>query len=160
MQIAVYWTNLALKINLILQNRRPVIYGDGEQKRTFSDVEDCIYCLDKLILDPNIKSQVFNIGPDEEFVTINKIAEICSNITGLNLEAVYKKDRPREVKHAICSADKARKLLNYQTKVDLIEGVKKTYDYIKKRGTKDFNYRLNIEIDNDLTPETWKNKEI
>ena len=47
-----------------------------------------------------------------------------------------------------------------QTKVDLIEGVKKTYDYIKKKGTKDFNYRLNIEIDNDLTPETWKNKEI
>jgi len=42
----------------------------------------------------------------------------------------------------------------------LIEGVKKTHDYIKKRGTKDFNYRLSIEIDNDLTPETWKNKEI
>ena len=31
---------------------------------------------------------------------------------------------------------------------------------LRKKGTKDFNYRLNIEIDNDLTPETWKNKEI
>ena len=34
------------------------------------------------------------------------------------------------------------------------------YDYIKEKGTKDFNYRLSIEIDNNLTPETWKNKEI
>ena len=71
-----------------------------------------------------------------------------------------KEDRPREVKHATCSADKARKLLNYETRVSLSDGVKKTYDYIKKRGTKDFNYRLTIEIDNDLTPDTWKNKEI
>ena len=44
--------------------------------------------------------------------------------------------------------------------MSLSEGVKKTYDYIKKRGTKDFNYRLTIEIDNDLTPDAWKNKEI
>ena len=108
----------------------------------------------------NLNKQVINIGPDEEFVTVNKVVEICSNITGSNLEAVYKKDRPREVKHATCSADKARKLLNYETKVSLSDGVKKTYDYIKKRGPKDFNYRLTIEIDNDLTPDTWKNKEI
>ena len=47
-----------------------------------------------------------------------------------------------------------------RTKVSLSDGVKKTYDYIKKRGPKDFNYRLTIEIDNDLTPDTWKNKEI
>ena len=46
------------------------------------------------------------------------------------------------------------------TKTSLEEGIKKTYDFIKKRGTKEFNYRLSIEIDNDLTPTTWKNKEI
>ena len=43
-------------------------------------------------------------------LTINKIAEICSNITGVNLPPIHKKDRPQEVKHATCSADKARKL--------------------------------------------------
>jgi UDP-glucose 4-epimerase len=108
----------------------------------------------------NLNKQIINIGPDEEFVTVNKVVEICSNVTGLNLEAIYKEDRPREVKHATCSADKARKLLNYQTKISLKEGIQKTYDYIKKRGTKDFNYKISIEIDNDLTPVTWKNKEI
>ncbi len=108
----------------------------------------------------DLNKQIINIGPDEEFVTINKVAEICSNITGSNLKPIYKKDRPREVKHASCSADKARKLLNYKTTVNLHEGVKKTFDYIKKRGTKPFEYNIKLEINNDLTPETWKKKEI
>ena len=108
----------------------------------------------------NLNKQIINIGPDEEFVSINKIAQICSNISGLNLSPVYKKDRPREVKHATCSADKARKLLNYKTKTDLVTGIKNTFDYIKKRGTRPFNYHINIEIKNKLTPETWLKKEI
>ena len=42
----------------------------------------------------------------------------------------------------------------------LKEGIKKTFDYIKKRGTRPFDYNINIEINNELTPSTWKNKEI
>ena len=60
--------------------------------------------------------QTINIGPDEEFVTMNTIAEMCANITGVNLEPIHKKDRPQEVKHATCSSNKARKLLGYKTK--------------------------------------------
>ena len=108
----------------------------------------------------NLNKQIINIGPDEEFVTINKVAEMCSNITGSNLKPIYKPDRPREVKHASCSADKARKLLNYKTTVDLKTGISKTFEYIKERGPKPFDYYINLEILNDLTPETWKKKEI
>jgi UDP-glucose 4-epimerase len=107
----------------------------------------------------NLNKQIINIGPDEEFVTINKIAEICSNITGSNLKPIYRENRPREVKHASCLADKARKLLNYKTKTDLKSGILKTYDYIKKRGPKPFEYHINIEIKNELTPKTWLKKE-
>ncbi len=80
--------------------------------------------------------------------------------TGVNLQPIYKKDRRQEVKHATCSADKARSLLNYKTTVSLKEGIKKTHEYIKKRGIRPFDYNIKIEIDNDLTPTTWKNKEI
>ena len=76
----------------------------------------------------NLNKQVINIGPDEEFVTINKIAEICSNLTGVNLQPIHKKDRPKEVKHATCSADKARSLLNYKTTITLKEGINKTFN--------------------------------
>ena len=155
-----YRNVVSIMINRMLQKKAPIIYGDGEQKRCFSYIDDCLTCLIPMLEQKNLNREVINIGPDEEFVTINKISEICSNITGSNLEPIYKKNRPREVKHATCSADKVRKLLNYKTSTDLNTGIKKTFEYIKKRGVKPFNYHINIEIKNELTPETWLKREI
>jgi len=151
---------VSIMINRMLQGKAPIIYGDGNQTRCFSYIDDCLSCLIPMLDQKNLNKEIINIGPDEEFVTINKIAEICSNITGVNLNPIYKKDRPKEVKHATCSADKARKFLDYKTKVNLQEGIEKTFNYIKKRGVKPFDYHIELEIDNDLTPSTWKNKEI
>ncbi|MDC0247542.1 NAD-dependent epimerase/dehydratase family protein [Pelagibacteraceae bacterium] len=151
---------VSIMINRMIQKKAPIIYGDGEQKRCFSYIDDCLSCLLPMLDQTNLNKQIINIGPDEEYVTINEISDICSNITGSNLKPIYRKDRPREVKHATCSADKARKLLNYKTKTDLKKGISKTYDYINKRGPKDFDYHINLEIKNDLTPDTWLKKEI
>ncbi len=150
---------VSIMLNRILQNKAPIIYGDGKQKRCFSYIDDCLSCMLPMLDQKNLNKQIINIGPDEEFVTINKIAEICSNITGSNLKPIYKEDRPREVKYATCSADKARKLLNYKTKTNLKNGILKTYDYINRRGPKPFEYHINIEIKNELTPKTWLKKE-
>ena len=155
-----YRNVVSIMSNRMMQKKAPIIYGDGEQKRCFSYIDDCISCLIPMMDQKNLHKEVINIGPDEEFVTINKVAELCSNISGFNSQPIYKKDRPQEVKHALCSADKARKLLNYQTTTSLRDGIVKTYDYIKKRGTKEFDYNINLEIINELTPETWKKKEI
>ena len=151
---------VSIMLNRMLQKKAPIIYGDGQQRRCFSYIDDCISCLIPMMDQKNLHREIINIGPDEEFVTINKVAEICSNVSGFNSDPIYKKDRPQEVKHALCSADKARKLLNYETKTSLRDGIVRTFDYIKKRGTKKFDYNINLEIVNDLTPETWKKKEI
>ena len=151
---------VSIMINRMMQGKAPIIYGDGNQTRCFSYIDDCLSCLLPMLDQKDLNKQIINIGPDEEFVTVNKIAEICSNISGFNSTPIYKKDRPQEVKHALCSANKARKLLNYETKTSLRDGIVKTYDYIKERGTKEFDYNINLEIINDLTPETWKKKEI
>tara|TARA_B100001250_G_C19769468_1_gene776393 strand:- start:739 stop:1743 length:1005 start_codon:yes stop_codon:yes gene_type:complete len=148
----------SIMINLILQNRRPVIYGDGEQSRTFSDVDDCIYCLDKLMLDPKIVSEVFNIGPDEETITINALYSMIANKMKFNLDPIYNPDRPNEVKFATCSSEKSRRLLNYDTKVSLSESIDKLIDYIKKNGPKKFDYNLKLEIVSEKTPKTWSKK--
>ena len=148
----------SIMINLILQNRQPIIYGDGEQKRSFSDIDDCLFCLDKLITDPNIKSEIVNIGPDEDFVTINQLFEKISNKLKFNKGAVNQPDRPNEVKYANCSSDKARKILNYNTSVNLDQSLDKLIKFIKKRGPKAFEYNYDIEILNEKTPKTWTKK--
>jgi len=151
---------VSIMINRMLQKKAPIIYGDGKQKRCFSYIDDCLSCLLPMLDQENLNKQIINIGPDEEYVTINEISDICSNITGSNLKPIYKKDRPREVKHATCSADKARKLLNYKTKTNLKTGIVNTYKYIQKRGPKNFEYNINLEIKNELTPDTWLKEEI
>ncbi len=150
-----YRNVVSIMINLMLQKRQPIIYGDGSQKRCFSDIDDCLYCLDKLITDKNIVSQTVNIGPDEEFISINELFEKLSNKLKFNEDPKYFLDRPNEVKHATCSSDKARKLLNYKTTVKLDESIDKVISYIKTKGVKKFKYNYLLEIENDKTPITW-----
>jgi len=149
---------VSIMTNMILQNRSPIIYGDGLQERCFSDIDDCIYCLDKLLTNPNIKSEIVNIGPDEEVVSINQIFEKISNQLKFNKKPIYYKDRPNEVKYAACSSDKARKLLDYKTSVKLDDSIAKVIKFIKEKGVKKFDYNFTLEIDNENTPETWKKK--
>ena len=151
---------MSIFINRNLQNKPCVIYGDGEQKRCFSYIDDVIFCLEKLALDENINKEIINIGPDEETVTLNELAKLVNNETRFNGESEYVKARPKEVKEASCSSDKARKLLNYKTKTSLKESIKLTADFIRARGVQDFNYNLPIEIKSEITPETWTKKTI
>jgi UDP-glucose 4-epimerase len=148
----------SIMINLMLQNRQPIIYGDGNQKRCFSDIDDCIYCLDKLMMDPEIIGETINIGPDEEFVSINELFKLISNKLKFNQEPVYHPDRPNEVKLATCSSKKARELLKYKTSVTLDESLDKVINFIKKKGPKKFEYNYNVEINNKHTPKAWIEK--
>lgn len=148
----------SIMINLMLQGRQPFIYGDGLQKRCFSHVDDDVDCLLKLGFQDNVVGEIINIGPDEEPITVKELAEIIAKLLDFKLEPIYMEDRPSEVKYATCSADKARKLLGYNTKMSLEEGLKDIIKYIKKRGVRKFKYHLDIEIINKKTPKTWKNK--
>lgn len=149
---------MSIMINRVLQGKPPIIYGDGSQMRCFSFIDDCVYCLEKLALDPNIKNDTFNIGPDEEFVTIKHLAEIICKELNYDGDIVYMPDRPKEIKYATCDANKARDILGYQTSTSLIEGVRSTIEYIKARGVKPFDYSYPLEIINPYTPKTWSER--
>ena len=148
----------SIMINLMLQNRQPIIYGDGEQKRSFSDIDDCIFCIDKLATDPNITSQLVNIGPDDNFITVNELFKKISNQLQFNQEPIHYSDRPNEVKLANCSAAKAKKILDYKKIVSLDESLSKMIEYIKAKGKKNFQYNYDLEIINEKTPKTWLEK--
>ena len=145
----------SIMINLMLQGRQPIIYGDGEQKRCFSFVHDDIDCLSKLAFLPEVVGETINIGPDEEFVTINELAATIADMLNFKLDPIYVPGRPQEVRLATCSADKARKMLGYKTQYTLRQGLGEIIDYIEKRGTRKFRYHLDVEIVNDKTPKAW-----
>jgi UDP-glucose 4-epimerase len=148
----------SIMINMMLQGRQPIIYGDGTQKRCFSFIQDDIGILERLAFEPDIGGQTFNIGPDEEFVSINELARCIADLLEFDLQPVYMKGRPQEVYLANCSADKIRERFGYRTKYTLREGLEEMIAYIRNRGPKSFRYHLDLEIVNELTPKTWSQK--
>jgi UDP-glucose 4-epimerase len=145
-------------INRMLQGKQPIIYGDGEQRRSFSFVQDCVDPLVRMGTLPGLNRETINIGPDTEIVSINELARILGELLSFDLHPIYVPDRPREVKNTACSSDKARRLLGYETKVSLREGLQSIIDWIRQHGTKPFSYHLPIEIDSPLVPATWKSR--
>jgi len=143
-------------INRMLRGKQPIIYGDGEQKRCFTFIQDNIRPLKKLAHHDDVTSEVINIGPDDEFVTINTLAETIAEILDFDLNPIYVKDRPQEVELANCSADKARELIGYETRYTLKDGLEEMVNYIEDQGPREFDYdHLQLEIINENTPETW-----
>jgi UDP-glucose 4-epimerase len=149
---------MSIMINRVLQNKPPIIYGDGSQMRCFSFIDDCIFCLEKLAFDRTVKNDIFNIGPDEEFITIKDLANLIIQELDFDGEPTYIADRPNEVKYATCDATKARTQLGYTTSTTLIDGIRSTIQYIKAKGSKPFDYSYPLEIVNNQTPKTWSER--
>lgn len=148
----------SIMINLMLQGRQPIIYGDGEQMRCFSFVDDVVAPLRRMSTEAVPVGEVINIGPDDRSITINELAATIAKLIDFKLAPIYMPGRPQEVRYATCSADKARKLLGYKTTVSLEDGLVRMIEYIRTRGTKPFLYHLDLEIVSDKTPRTWKDR--
>ena len=149
---------VSIIINQMLQDRSPLVYGDGEQTRGFSPVKDVLGLFEGLLFSEKTNGEIINIGPDGETVTINRLIEKLNKIMGKSLQPVYVKVRPGEVKEAVCSSDKARKLLNYCPQVSLEQSLEEMVAWIKDQGPKEFSYNQKIEINNQYTPAVWTRK--
>ena len=62
-------------INMMLQNKSPIIYGDGEQTRCFSYIDDCLSCLIPMLDQKNLHKETINIGPDQTSVNVPVVTE-------------------------------------------------------------------------------------
>ena len=90
--------------------------------------------LEKLAFEPGISGETFNIGPDEEFVTIKQLANTIADLLHFKLDPTYVKGRPQEVHFANCSAEKIRRRFGYNTRYSLRDGLAEMIDWIRRRG--------------------------
>lgn len=146
---------VGIMINRTLQGKPIVVYGDGEQKRSFSNAIDCIKAIEKIMLsDRNLCGQVYNIGPDHNEISIKQLANIVCTEAGKELSFEYFPDRPIEVKNAFCSSDKIRREFNYNAEITVEQTIHQMVQWIKPR-VRDFEYHLPLELVTDKTPKTW-----
>jgi len=152
-----YRNAVAIFINRIMKGLPPIIYGDGNQTRSFSYIDDVTPYLAKAGFLDDAKGEIINIGPREEN-TVNELAQIILETFKSKLKPIYVPDRPREVKHAYCTNSKAKGVLGYRTTVDLRTGVLKTIEWAKKIGPYKFQYLTQLELSGKSIPKTWAKK--
>ena len=153
-----YRNAVSMITNQMLNDKSPLIYGDGEQKRAFTPIQDLIPLFDGLLFGEKVKNQIINIGQDEEILSLNELIQLLNQLLGKNLKPYYKAFRRQEVKIAICKADKARRILNYEKRISLKSALKDLIAYIKQQGPADFSYHQNPEIETGIFPKNWKQK--
>ena len=156
-----YRNVIAIFINCILNNKNYYIYGDGNQKRAFTYIDDFTPYFLKSGFSDTCNGEVINIGPKEEY-GINDLSDIVlktffpdGNVSQ-QLKPAYVALRPQEVMEAYCTNDKATRLLGYKTTVTLEEGVEKMIEWAKKKGPQKFKYLKNgVELKTKDLPKTW-----
>lgn len=155
-----YRNVVAIFMNRIMQGKSPIIYGDGEQKRAFTYISDCVPYIAKSAFIDEAYCEIINIG-SEEVVTINKLAEIVLEKMGSDLEPIKFPPRPQEIKFAYCSSAKARRLLGYETSTPLEVGIERMAKWAKEQGPQPFKYWnwKKFEIKKKV-PEVWKKKKM
>ena len=117
------------KINEIHQIE---IWGDGEQARSFTYIDDCVEGTLRLM-----RSDVrepLNIGSDE-MVTINELVEILEGVAGVKLERKYDLGAPKGVRGRNSDNTRVKQLLGWAPTVTLTEGLMKTYAWIEEQVT-------------------------
>lgn len=155
-----YRNVVGIMINRTLQDKPIIIYGDGTQERSFSNVVDCVKALEQIMLsNRNLCGEVYNIGPDSNEISIKELAQKIRKACDKTEEYEFYPDRPTEVKLAYCSSYKIKKQFNYNAVISVDQTIAEMVDWIKPR-VRDFEYHLPLELITDKTPETWKNKKI
>jgi len=116
----------------MLNGEVPVIYGDGEQSRDFTYIDNAaaanlLACKSEKVG----RGEVINVACGERF-TLNQLVKQLSEIMGLEVEPEYAEARPGDVKHSLADISRAEELLGYRAEVDFKEGLKRTAEWFRK----------------------------
>ena len=156
-----YRNVIGIFINALLNDKKFYIYGDGEQRRAFTYIDDFTPYMVKTGFDECCAGEVINIGPCDE-VTINHLSDLVLSLfyEGQDipdrLRPAYLPPRPMEVRDAYCTDDKARRLLGYHTTISLKEGIRRMIEWAKELGPQEPRYmEEGLELTTSETPITW-----
>ena len=117
-------------ITALLAGKAPTIYGDGEQSRDFTYVEDCVMANLLACNAEGASGKVFNIACGR-MTTVNELFQKMRDIAGASVEPEYVDARPGDVKHSLADIAMAREALKYDPKFNIDEGIEITVEWFK-----------------------------
>jgi len=123
---------LAIFCRKLLAGEQPTIYGDGEQSRDFTFIENVV-AANLLAADApaeKVSGKMMNVATGAA-VTLNQVFEILRELTGYSGDPAYAEPRSGDIKHSLADISRARELLGYVPQVDFREGIRRTVEWYK-----------------------------
>ncbi|EMA71070.1 SDR family oxidoreductase [Halorubrum distributum] len=117
-------------ISLLLDGEQPVIYGDGEQSRDFTFIDNAVQA-NILAAESDVSGEAFNVGCGGR-VTVNELVQTLNDLLGRDIDPVYDDPRPGDVRHSHADISKAEDLLGYDPSIDFETGLEQTIPYYRQ----------------------------
>jgi nucleoside-diphosphate-sugar epimerase len=119
-------------IQSMLKDEAPTIYGDGEQSRDFTFIDNAVEanllaCKSKTVG----RGEVINVACGERY-SLNQLVAALNEILGTEISPIYTESKPGDVKHSLAAIERAKELLGYEVKVDFREGLRSTVGWFRK----------------------------
>ncbi len=125
---------LAKFITVMLRGEQPAIYGDGEQSRDFTYIDNAVDANLLACTAPAAQAagQVFNVATERR-VSLNETFKLLQPLTSYSGQPKYEAERGGDIKHSLADISKAEAALGYKPKVDFEEGLRRTVEWYRGR---------------------------
>jgi nucleoside-diphosphate-sugar epimerase len=125
---------LAIFCRKMLAGEQPTIYGDGEQSRDFTYIDNVVAgnLLAAEAPAERITGKMMNLATGKK-ITLNQTFDVLKGLTGYDGKPAYEAPRAGDIKESLADISRARNLLGYEPKVDFSEGLRRTVEWYKAR---------------------------
>jgi nucleoside-diphosphate-sugar epimerase len=117
-------------ITALIGGQSPVVYGDGEQSRDFTYVDNAVEASLLAADADGVAGETFNVACGER-TTLNEVLETLRDLSGSREAAEYGDPRPGDVAHSLADISRARERLGYEPGIDVRRGLELTYQHIE-----------------------------
>ena len=119
-------------INALLRGDAPVIFGDGEQSRDFTYIDNVVHANLLAMSAERLQGEVMNVACGKR-ISLNQLLGVLKAVLGSNVSPVYKESRKGDVRHSLAEISRGKQIIGYDPQVDIETGLKKTVDYFRKQ---------------------------
>jgi nucleoside-diphosphate-sugar epimerase len=117
-------------LTALLTREQPLVFGDGEQTRDFTFVENVVQANLKAAIAPDASGQAMNIGCGTR-VSLNEVLHIAGELLETKVKADYHPARPGDVKDSLADIHKAQHLIGYEPTIGFSEGLSRTLEALR-----------------------------
>lgn len=115
-------------ITAVLEGRRPTIFGDGEQSRDFTFIENVVSANMLAATAQGASGKTFNVACGQA-VKLNEVLGLISEITGRDADPIHEDPRTGDIRDSLADISQAREILGYEPRIDFREGLSRTIDH-------------------------------